>query len=298
MTMADMQHVPTSILCEERCHLGEGPTYDRATDTAWWFDILAGRLFEARLADGEVRIHQLGKMASALARIDAGRQLVVAEDGLYIRSVVDGQLTLYRPLEADNPATRSNDARVHPSGTFWIGTMGRKAETGAGAIYALHRGEISRLFAGITIPNAICFSPDGALGYFADTRRNELYRVPLDPETGLTRGAPEVLIRHRGAGGLDGAVVDADGLIWNARWGGGCVDVYSPQGAHLRSLNVPARQASCPAFVGSDLSGLLVTSAYEHMDEAARAADPGHGQTFLLDAAARGRAEPDVRLAD
>jgi sugar lactone lactonase YvrE len=162
--MTDLEQVPTSILSAERCHLGEGPTYDRATDTAWWFDILEGRLFEARLADGEVRVHQLGRMASALARVDARRQLVVAEDGLYIRSTADGALTLYCPLEADNPATRSNDARVHPCGTFWIGTMGRQAEAGAGAIYALHRGELTRLFADITIPNAICFSPDGALG--------------------------------------------------------------------------------------------------------------------------------------
>jgi len=291
-----MEEVPTTILSAERCHLGEGPTYDRATDTAWWFDILDGRLFEAHLARGAVRIHPLGRMASALARIDAARQLIVAEDGLYIRTIADGALTLYRPLEADNAATRSNDARVHPSGTFWIGTMGRKAERGAGAIYALHRGEISRLFANVTIPNAICFSPDGALGYFADSARNELCRVALDPLTGLPRGAPELLLRHRGTGGLDGAIVDADGAIWNARWGGGCVDVYSPQGTRLRSLRVPARQANCPAFVGPDLSRLLVTSAWEHMDAAARAADPEHGRTFLLEAAAHGRPEPDVKL--
>jgi sugar lactone lactonase YvrE len=104
------------------------------------------------------------------------------------------------------------------------------------------------------------------------------------------------LVRQRGTGDLDGAVVDADGLIWNACWGGGCVDVYSPQGALVRSVAVPARQASCPAFVGPDLSRLLVTSAWQDMDEAARAADPGHGQTFLLEVGARGRAEPDVRL--
>jgi sugar lactone lactonase len=291
-----MERVPTSILCDERCHLGEGPTYDAATDTAWWFDILEGRLFEARLGSGQIRIHRLGRMASALARIDAGRQLIVAEDGLYIRSISDGAMTLYCPLEADNPATRSNDARVHPCGTFWIGTMGRTADARAGAIYALHRGAISRLFSDITIPNAICFSPDGALGYFADTAKNELYRIALDPASGLPRGAPEVLLRHRGVGGLDGAVVDADGLIWNARWGGACVDVYSPQGEHVRSLHVPARQASCPAFVGNDLARLLVTSAWQGMDEAARAADPEHGRTFLLEVAARGRPEPDVKL--
>jgi sugar lactone lactonase len=293
-----MEQVPTSILSAERCHLGEGPTYDAVTDTAWWFDILEGRLFEAHLASGQVRIHRLGRMASALARIDAERQLIFAEDGLYIRSISNGGMTLYRPLEGDNPLNRSNDARVHPSGTFWVGTMGRQAQAGAGAIYALHLGEISRLFASVTIPNAICFSPDGALGYFADTASNVLYRVPLDPLTGLPRGAPQVLLKHRGVGGLDGAVVDADGQIWNARWGGGCVDVYSPQGDHLRCLRVPALQASCPVFVGPDLSRLLVTSAWQDMDEAARAADPEHGRTFLLQVAAHGRPEPDARLAN
>jgi sugar lactone lactonase len=292
-----MEQVPTSVLSAERCHLGEGPTYDAATDTAWWFDILERQLFEAHLGSARIRIHRLGKMASALARLDAERQLIVAEDGLYIRSIGDGSMSLYHPLEADNAATRSNDARVHASGTFWIGTMGRKAEADAGAIYALHQGEISRLFSGITIPNAICFSPDGAAGYFADTAKNELCRVALDPASGLPRGTPEVLLRHRGVGGLDGAVVDADGLIWNARWGGGCVDVYSPRGEHLRCLRVPARQASCLAFAGPDLSRLLVTSAWQGMDEAARAADPEHGRTFLMEVAARGRPEPDVRLA-
>jgi sugar lactone lactonase YvrE len=291
-----MERVPTSVLCTEHCHLGEGPTYDAATDTAWWFDIRESKLFEAKLGSGEVRIHRLGRMASALGRIDSERQLIVAEDGLYVRSIADGALSLYLALEADNPATRSNDARVHQSGTFWIGTMGREAEQGAGAIYALHRGEIRLLFPNVTIPNAICFSPDGATGYFADSAEGALYRVALDAVTGLPSGAPEVLLRQRGTGEFDGAVVDADGLIWNACWGGGCVDVYNPQGALVRSVAVPARQSSCPAFVGADLSQLLVTSAWQGMDDAARAADPEGGQSFLLEVGAHGRAEPDVRL--
>ena len=64
-----LEEVPTSVLSAERCHLGEGPTYDAATDTAWWFDIRERRLFEHRLADGRTIIHALPKMASALARI-------------------------------------------------------------------------------------------------------------------------------------------------------------------------------------------------------------------------------------
>ena len=119
-----MEEVPTNVLCAERCQLGEGPTYDAATDTAWWFDIVGRRLFEAKLGTGQTTIHSLEVMGSAFGRIDAHRQLVVADDGLYVRELSNGRMTLYRPLEADNAATRSNDARVHPSGTFWIGTMG------------------------------------------------------------------------------------------------------------------------------------------------------------------------------
>jgi sugar lactone lactonase YvrE len=293
----EIEEVPTTVLGGERCHLGEGPTYDAATDTAWWFDIVERRLFEARLDAGRITIHSLDVMGSALGRIDAYRQLLVADDGLYIRDTADGRMTLYRALEADNAATRSNDARVHPSGTFWIGTMGRQAERGLGVIYALHRGELLRLYDDITIPNAICFSPDGTIGYFADTGNNVLFRVDLDPATGLPQGEPAALITRRGGGGIDGAVVDADGLIWNARWGGGCIDVYSPHGEHLRTLRVPARQSSCPAFVGRDLSRLLVTSAWQGMTEEAKRADPDHGRTFVLDVAARGRPEPDVKLA-
>jgi sugar lactone lactonase len=293
-----MEDAPTEVLCAERCRLGEGPTYDPSTGTAWWFDILERRLFECRVESGATTIHTLPKMGSALARIDAGRQLIVTDAGLYVRFVADGRMELFAAVEADNPLTRSNDSRVHPSGTLWFGTMGRRAETGAGAIYALHAGKVVRLYPDISIPNAICFSPSGEIGYFTDTARNVLNRVPLDPATGLPVGDPVPLIQHHGPGGLDGAVVDADGLIWNARWGGGCVDIYDPTGRHLRSLRVPALQSSCPAFVGADLSQLLVTSAWQDMDEAARAADPDHGRTFLLAAGARGRPEPDVKLGD
>src|ERR1700744_235908 len=101
-----MEEVPTSVLSAERCHLGEGPSYDATTDTAWWFDILERRLFEAHLAGGEIGTPTLAGMASALARIDAERQLIAAEDGLYIRSLASGSMELFAPLEADKPATR------------------------------------------------------------------------------------------------------------------------------------------------------------------------------------------------
>jgi sugar lactone lactonase YvrE len=49
-------------------------------------------------------------------------------------------------------------------------------------------------------------------------------------------------------------------------------------------------------FIGPDYTRLLVTAAYEHMDAAARARDPEHGRTFLLDLGVQGRPEPRVVL--
>ena len=291
-----IEDVPVSVLSAAHCHLGEGPGYDAASDTAWWFDILERRLYQAHLGSGDIAMHELPFMASALAAIDDGHQLIAADDGLYVRSIADGALRLHAPLEADDAATRSNDARVHPSGTFWVGTMGRKAEDGAGTIYALHQGVVQPLFVGITIPNAICFSLDGTVGYFSDTRENVLYRVALDPETGLPTDAPVALYRQIGQGGLDGAVIDAQGLIWCARWGMGCVDAYTGAGERVRTVRVPARQSTCPVFVGARFDRLLVTSASEGLDAAGKATDPQHGRTFLLDVGATGRPEPRVRL--
>lgn len=284
-----------TTLCDIVCHLGEGPTWDTATNTVYWFDILERRLLEKAYPDGETIVHDLPLMASALFRIDAHRQLVWTETGFHVRDRATGRLVLHTPVEADNPVTRSNDARAHPSGSIWAGTMGKRAEKHAGAIYWFRKGEVRRLFPDITIPNSICFSPDGATGYFADTDKNILFRVACDPDTGLPTGEPEVLLDHRGRkGGLDGSVCDVDGVIWNARWGSSCVDAYSPDGTHLRSIPVPATQASCPVFIGPGLSRLAVTTAREGMDEDAGHRDPGAGMLYLLDVEVKGRAEPDV----
>jgi sugar lactone lactonase YvrE len=287
------------ILDLSRCHLGEGPSYEPETDTVWWVDILERRLFERSLGSeaSPARIHALPFMASDVAAIDADRQLLSAENGLYIRTLADGRLTPYAPLEADDHGTRSNDGRVHPSGALWIGTMGLDAESGRGAIYHVAGTRITRLYGGLTTPNAIAFSPDGSTGYFVDTDEGVLRRVDLDPTTGLPVAEPETHYDHNGGqGGIDGAAVDVDGLIWTARFGAGCLDAYSPAGERVRTVPVPARQPTCPTFVGRGLDRLLVTTAYEGMDNDAKDRDPEHGRTLLVDVGVRGLIEPAFRL--
>jgi sugar lactone lactonase len=286
-----------AIFSDIACQLGEGPTYDPATDTLFWFDIVGKKLLAKTGLDGETRIHDLPEMASALAVINDGHQLLVTETGLHVRDVATGGLSMLMPVEADNPVTRSNDARVHPCGALWFGTMSKHGEREAGAIYWFFRGEVRRLFPRISTPNSICFTADGTIAYFTDTAKNILMRVACDPANGLPSGEPAVFLDQRGKpGGIDGSVVDADGVLWNARWGAARVDAWSPAGELIRSLPVPARQSSCPAFIGPQLDRLVVTSAWQGMDDAARAADPHAGKTFFIDLPVNGRAEPRVLI--
>jgi len=284
-----------TVLCDIACELGEGPAYDRHTDTLWWFDIANRKLFEKQMKSGALKVHDLPEISSAIARIDDQRQLLVTETGAHVRDIATGRLTRHVGIEVDNPATRSNDARVHPSGAFWIGTMAKNHDKGAGAIYWLKGSELRLLYPNISIPNAICFSPDGSIAYFTDSADNRLMRVACDAATGLPKGEPAVWLDGRGGKGVfDGSVCDADGNVWNARWGAARLDCYAPDGKLLRSYSVGARQSSCPAFVGD--GGIAVTSAWQGMNTAARAADPMAGFTFLVAAGARPRYEPDFEL--
>ena len=65
------------------CELGEGPSYDPGSGKLFWFDIVGSKLLEKKFPDGATVVHDLPFMASAIAIVDADRQLIVAENGLH-----------------------------------------------------------------------------------------------------------------------------------------------------------------------------------------------------------------------
>ncbi|WP_394155844.1 SMP-30/gluconolactonase/LRE family protein [Loktanella salsilacus] len=277
-----------------RLELGEGPGYDPATDLAWWFDIPSRRLFTRQIATGETMVHKLPIAASAMATTTQMQQLLLTEDGLYFRDPVSGLLDIHLPIEADNPRMRSNDARVHPSGAFWISTMSWEGEIGAGSIYRYYRGKLERLWDGITIPNAICFSPDGRTAYFTDTPTRRIMHVETDPSNGSVLGRPQDFVTD--LHWPDGAVTDQAGNLWVAIFGTGQVLGFDPTGRATHELNLPANNLTCPAFVGRDAQQMLVTSAFFGLDPISRNQSPDEGATFVLPIGFTGRFDPPVDI--
>ncbi len=284
-------------LCKSGLDLGEGPTYDPATDTAWWFNIARKELHQLELTTGRKTVHLLPVMASVLARVDGERQMIATENGLCLRDIKTGALSLITPIEADKPHTRSNDGRVHPSGALWIGTMGKKVEPNAGAIYHVSGGQVTTIVEEVSIPNGICFSPDGTVGYYVDTMKNHYMRLPLDPKTGLPVGDAQIFSDESNEpGGVDGSVCGADGMIYNARWGVGQVHAYQPDGRKIAIYRLPANQVTCPAFVGKNAERMLVTSATQALDADGLTRDPSAGNTFDLGISVHGVFDTPYKL--
>lgn len=279
------------IFDDSPCTLGEGPLWHPERGELLWFDIM-GKTLHAKNSNWAFDEH-----VSAAGWIDRDKILIASESQLMTFDLSNGDKAKVVDLEADMPLTRSNDGRADPWGGFWIGTMGKNAEAGAGAIYRYYRGELRQLFAPLTITNSICFSPDKRLAYFSDTTTSKVMRVALDKAEGWPVGEPEVFIDLSKTFQFpDGAVIDATGNMWLALWGSSCVAQFSPSGEKLSQIDLPATQITCPAFGGEDLATLYATSATVGLSASAKEKQPNAGMTFQAPSGTTGQMEHQVIL--
>jgi sugar lactone lactonase YvrE len=154
---------------------------------------------------------------------------------------------------------RMNDGACDSAGRFWAGSMRLDEAPAGGCLYRLdpdHR--VETICEGVTISNGIAWSPDDTLLYYVDTPTGAIDVFDFDPGTGSAVGR-RVLARVDGH--PDGLVVDAEGCLWVAFWGGGQVRRYSPQGELAEVIDVPAARTTKAAFGGPDLSDLYITTA-------------------------------------
>ncbi|MEM7473065.1 MAG: SMP-30/gluconolactonase/LRE family protein [Pseudomonadota bacterium] len=273
------------------CALGEGALWHPLRKRLFWFDILGKKL---HCDDGQS--WSFDAHVSAAGWVDTDVLLIASERALFTFNLETGAQEHLCDLEADDPVTRSNDGRVDPWGGFWIGTMGKAAEPSAGAIYRYYRGDLRRLYAPVTITNAICFAPDKSCAYWADSAVKKLFRVPLD-ENGWPAAAPALFLDFSSEDfGPDGAVVASDGSLLNAQWGGSRVARYSAEGKFIEAFAFPATQISCPALGGPDMRTLFATSAQQGMTSDQLIAEPFAGQTFWVDISVKGLPEYQVIL--
>lgn len=284
--------VDASAGTTEQTLLGEGARWDARRDELVRVDIVAGRVYRDRVErDGRlslVRTYTVPGTVGALAPVQgaAGWLLAAGRDVAYLAE--DGGI---RRLATVAPSgTRMNDASCDPQGRFWVGTVALDQRPGAAALYRLDPdGRSEKMLDGLTISNGLGWSPDGRTMYHTDTAPGVIRAFSFDGEHGAISDPRTLIDVPEDVGSPDGLTVDAGGDLWVAIYGGGRIQHYSPAGALLEELLVPAVQCTSCAFGGPGLHRLYVTTATEHFTEEQRRAEPAAGLVYWFWTDATGR---------
>lgn len=271
--IADYALVPRPPGAPPRDQLGEGPFWAEAEQRLYWTDI-AGRWAHCiDPATGEGRSWRMPSSCSAILPARSGDPVVALADGLYRLDPATGAVRPFARPD-DDPGNRSNETRCDPQGRIWLGTMCNNlgpageplplARRSGGFFCVRPDGSWTRLFAGLGISNTLAWSPDGTRFYCADTLREIIWSFAYDPEGPSL--SDQTVFAEGGPGHPDGSAMDEEGFLWNARWGGGRVIRYAPDGRVDRELFLPVEQPSSCAFGGPDRKTLFVTSARQELE--------------------------------
>ncbi len=273
----------------QRDRLGEGPLWDGAAGVLWWVDIAGGRVHRLDPSDGAVRQWSVGAHVSAAVPCASGGLMLALPDGLSRMDPATGALTPFARPDPD-AGNRSNECRVDPQGRLWLGTMSNNlAADGApsplrGATGGLFRVEADgcsdQVLSGVGISNTLAWSPDGARLHFADSLRDTIWSFRFDPDAPRLDDRRVFAGPGAAPGTPDGSAMDEEGCLWNARWDGGCVVRFAPDGRVDRVVRLPVARPTCVAFGGRDRRTLYITSARQEPADAD--ADALDGRLFAL----------------
>ncbi|MFJ3486098.1 SMP-30/gluconolactonase/LRE family protein [Pseudomonas sp. NPDC090202] len=257
-------------VCDQRFKLAEGPFWDDAQHALYWVDI-AG-FCALRWQQGHLRHWQFDEPVSAIIPTTEGDALVTLASGVY-------RLDLNSPAErpqyslfvvADTvPGNRANESRCDSQGRLWLGSMQNNLDAEGGDLPLERRSgglfrvdadaTVTPLLGGQGIVNTLLWADNDTAVLTADSLDGVIYRYPIQPDGAL--GERRIWAAQHARGVPDGSAMDAEGYVWNARWGGHCIIRFAPDGSVDRIVEVPVSHPTSCVFGGPDMTTLFVTSA-------------------------------------
>lgn len=251
--------------------VGEGAVWSASEGALYWTDVCRFLIHRYDTGNSSVRTWYFDEPVVALSlSSESGRWMVALGSKLVWWWPATDRREDHGFVLEGYPSVRLNDGRADPLGNFWVGSMrnnmlpnGELTEAGGqdGVMFRISPdGMATRHIAGIGIANTLCWSPDEATFYTADTLANVVWAYDFDAVT-ATLGARRELLACYSRGVPDGSAIDAEGFVWNCRFFGGCIVRISPKGHVDKVIDMPVRNVTTATFGGADLRTLYVTSA-------------------------------------
>ncbi|KUI59344.1 Putative sugar lactone lactonase [Cytospora mali] len=256
--------------------LGEGPYYEKATNTLRWVDIIGQRVHTVSLTEGpsSVKTLQLDTPVTVTADVEGydpqDKILIGVKYGIALLDRKTGKYEYVAKFAGadgeENSRLRSNDGGVDPHGRFWMGAMtdfGQGDFQPEGGIYLFKGEQTKKVVPDLTIPNTISWSPDNKTSYYTHSSARTIFAHDYNLSDGSVSGH-RVFYSHDGPGEPDGHRVDVDGNIWHAVYGESRVVKITPDGKVTGQINLPTKNITCCQFVGTEL---FITTANDDSGE-------------------------------
>lgn len=244
---------------DTRCRLGEGPLWNPTDSRLYWVDILDGNLhrYHPRTTDHEIVLTVETITGVTLQR--DGSLLTFHEEG-EIGRFSDGEITQRKVVVPDTGPTRFNDVIADPAGRVFCGTM--PTDQRGGDLFRIDPdGSVRTIETDVAIPNGMGFNKDLDTFYFTESEANNIYAYHYDELTGALSNRSVLIDTSDDHGVPDGLTIDANGHLWSARYGGGCVIRYKPDGTEIERYPLNCERPTSVCFGGEDRSRLFVSTA-------------------------------------
>ncbi len=258
----------------------EGPIWLPGPETAGrvrWSDIPNNRILEHDLTSGRTRVYSSGAeytngrtrdLTGAVVQCSHGRR-AVERDSIDATPAPVTLVESWQGRRLNSP----NDVVVASDGAIWFtdppygiltNKEGRQAPQEYDGCYVFRydeaSGELTAQITEMVHPNGLAFSPDESTLYVSDTgegaRHIRAYDVQIPDGGPPVCGNGRVLATVR-PGASDGFRIDTEGRIWTSAGDG--VQIYSPEGDHLATIEVP-ETVSNVCFGGPDGRELFITA--------------------------------------
>jgi sugar lactone lactonase YvrE len=275
--------IEVELVLDARASTAERPVWDEGRRRLLWVDVPAGEVHRLDPATGrDETLLKLDQPVGCACLREGGGLALGDRDGFALFDEGAREPSARFPVERPNETVRMNDGLCDPAGRYLAGTL--DAQGAGGALYRLEAGpggcRVERLIGGVRESNGLDWSPDGSLLYWTDTATGRVDVLDYDVASGrLAQRRPFVEVPPS-EGVPDGLIVDAEGGVWVAVYGGGVVRRYDPAGRADLEVRLPVRRPTCPTFGGPDLGDLFVTSQRVSPEDPGYRDDPRAGGIF------------------
>lgn len=257
------QRLAAELVLDARADTAERPVWDDRLRRLLWVNVPRGELhlFDPASGRDEIAVRHDQPVGCAALR-GIGGFVVGDRDGFALFDPASARPSLRIRLDRANRTVRMNDGVCDPIGRFVAGTLDLEGD--GGALYRLEASawgyRVDVLERGVREANGLDWSVDGSVLYWIDTARGSVFAFDYDIARGTVANRRVFVEIDHTAGVPDGLIVDAEGGVWVALYGGGAVRRYDPTGRLTMEVAVPVRRPTCPTFGGVDLDVLFITS--------------------------------------